>query len=129
MDQRTLTDRLGYLIEKGILFEVGGDKGATGYGFNFLLNNPEWKRMIGEQVDAWSPKKKTIILLGLPIKPVTDHQRLIDGLRNTRDSIELWYRGAESQKKIREQKRNMRLIYNIAIEYERRKLREQQRKG
>lgn len=69
-------------------------------GFDFLPDNPEWKQEIEIWVNDWSPKEVKIISLGLPIRPITDHQKSTGGFRKSRDSIDQWHRGAEIRSKL-----------------------------
>ena len=72
MNQRTLTDRLDYLIEKGCIGKLIGEKRAVFYAprpaIDMVLINPVSQRIIDLAVNNSSPKSP--IVFSMPVKPI-----------------------------------------------------------
>jgi len=71
MNQRTLTDRLDYLIERGCIGKLIGEKGAVFYAprpaIDMALRDPPSKRVVETAVNNASPKNP--IIYSIPVKP------------------------------------------------------------
>jgi len=72
MNQRTLTDRLDYLMEKGCIGKLIGGKGAVFYAprpaIDMILIDPVSQRIIDLAVNNSSPKSP--IIFSMPVKPI-----------------------------------------------------------
>ena len=72
MDQRTLTTRLEYLIDRGILGKAIGSKGAVLYAPRFvidtILNDPLMKCSVDNVLDNLPPKKPYICAMPVKVK-------------------------------------------------------------
>jgi len=66
MDQKTLTDRLDYLIDRGLLGKAIGKKRAVFYAPKFVIEMARNDPMTDATIDRQSPRTRTAITL--PIK-------------------------------------------------------------
>lgn len=70
MNQRTLTDRLEYLIERGVIGKAIGKKGAVFYAPKFVIETARDDPQMDVIIDSQSPKSPRII--SMPAKIVLE---------------------------------------------------------
>ena len=67
MNQRTLTDRLDYLIEKGIIGRAIGKKGAVFYAPKFIIEMARDDPQMDVVIDSQSPKSLRILSMTVKV--------------------------------------------------------------
>lgn len=114
MNQHTLTDRLDYLIEKGIIGKAIGKKGAVFYAPKFVIEMARDDPQMDVIIDSQPPK--SLRMISMPVKVVCERisdERMCEHLIR---SAESWERvGVGSDRKKEEVYQELRKLRRMLV--------------